>query len=99
MSYKLYIEGLEMQIKDVNRLAQTKQRNNITNLHNRQTNATNSFSLPKTPNNVQHMELLGVVGNKSTRPYKKLNANLQDTITGDWLIYNGWANVTSTEND
>ena len=99
MSYKLYIEGYEMELKDISRLAQTKQRNNITNLHQRQSNATNNFALPKTPNNVKHMQYLGVVGNKSTRPYKKLKASLQDTITGEWLIYNGWANVTSTAND
>jgi hypothetical protein len=88
-----------MELKDINRLAQTKQRNNITNLHTRQTNATNNFAIPKTPGNVKHMQLLGIVGNKSTRPYTKLKANLQDAITGEWLIYNGWAVVTSTSND
>ena len=99
MSYKLYIEGLEMELKDINRLAQTKQRNNITNLHTRQANTSNNFALPKTPKNVKSMEFLNVVGNNSTRPYSKLKASLLDTITGDWLIYNGWAVVSSTEND
>lgn len=99
MSYKLYIENSEVEIKDINRLAQNKQVNNITNIHQRQTNATNSFALPKTPNNVRVMEFLGVVGNTSNLPYKKLNASLLDTITGEWLIYNGWAVITNTAKD
>ena len=99
MSYKLYIGGFEMDIKDINRLAQTKQRNNITNLHQRQSNASNNFSLPRTPNNVQNMEFLGIIGNKSTRPYSKVPASLQDAETGEWLIYDGWANISATDKD
>jgi len=99
MSYKLYIGGFEMELKDINRLAQTKQRNNITNLHQRQSNASNNFALPRTPKNVNNMEFLGIVGNKSTRPYSKLPASLQDTETGEWLIYDGWANISATDKD
>jgi hypothetical protein len=99
MSYKLYLDGLEMEVKDINRIAQTKQVNNITNLHTRQSNSTNTWSLPKTPTNTKNLEWLGIVGNKSNKPYSKITANLLDTITGDWLIYNGWAIINETNKD
>jgi hypothetical protein len=99
MSYKLYLDGLDMEIKDINRLAQTKQVNNIVNLHTRQTNATNNFALPKTADNIKKLKALGIIGNLSDKPYSKVSADLLDTITGEWLIYKGWAIINETSTD
>lgn len=99
MSYKLFFDEYEMDIRDIGRLAQTKQVNNIVNLHTRQTNATNNFSLPKSAKNIKNLKLLGVIGNTSNRPYEKISANLLDTVTGEWLIYKGWAVISETNKD
>jgi hypothetical protein len=96
MSYQLFLGGLLMDIKDPGRLAQSKQVNNITNIGTRQSNATNNFLLPKTANNVRNLNMLGVVGNTSNKPYEKISANLLDTISGDWLVYDGWGIINET---
>ena len=58
---------------------------------------TNSFSIPKTPNNTQVMEFLGLVGDKSSIPYSKNEANVK--YGGFDSIPKGWLTVSQTDNE
>lgn len=55
---------------------------------------TNSFTIPKTPNNTQAFESLGIVGDQSTIPYTKTPVTVKNN--GFDLIREGWLNVTET---
>lgn len=55
---------------------------------------TNSFTIPKTPNNTQVFEHLGTVGDQSTIPYSKTPATVKKQ--GFDLIREGWLNITET---
>lgn len=54
-----------------------------------------SFDLPKTPENTQALQQLGIVGDVSTVPYSKVVSTLSDN--GFPLIKSGWLNVKSTD--
>lgn len=58
---------------------------------------TNSFSIPKTANNTEIFEHLGIVGDQSTIPYTKIPVTVRNN--GFDLINNGWLNVKSTAED
>lgn len=75
----------------------TKQCNDIAELSSRQTNFTDSFSLPKTPNNTRVLDMLGIAGDVSRLPYTKIGATLLDN--GLPLITNGWLNIKETTNE
>lgn len=94
---RLYILGQEIEIKGVD-LAQTKQANDIGNLETRQTNFTNSFTIPKTAKNTRTLNDLGLIGNNSNVPYQKNEAYLY-ADNGECLIYKGWAVFNETSSD
>lgn len=94
---RLYILGKEIEIKGTD-LAQTKQANDIGNLETRQTNFTNSFSIPKTAKNIRTLNYLGIIGNDSNVPYQKNEAYLYAN-NGECLIYKGWAVFNETDKD
>lgn len=58
---------------------------------------TNSFTIPKTPNNTEVFEQLGIVGDQSTIPYTKVPVTVRNN--GFDLITEGWLNVQSTSED
>lgn len=58
---------------------------------------TNSFTIPKTPNNTEVFEQLSIVGDQSTIPYTKIPVTVRNN--GFDLITNGWLNVQSTAED
>lgn len=74
---------------------QTKQVNTFFRLDNRQSNLTNTFKLPKTPETQKAFALLGVTGNTSRVPYQLNEASLYSDI-GEAFIYKGRAVVTVT---
>lgn len=98
MSYILYINGNQIELSDNKPIAQTKQVNDIARLDSRQTNFTNKFTVPPTPNNVKAMNKLYLVGNQSNVPYQKNTADLFDAETGLCMIYKGHANISQTTN-
>lgn len=73
------------------------QANDIADLESRQCNYTNGFSIPKTLPNTRYFEDLGLVGDISTIPYTKVNADLIDN--GVHIIRNGWLEVQETTNE
>jgi hypothetical protein len=75
----------------------TMQNNDIADLESRQCSFTNSFSVPKTFNNVNYFKQLGLVGDVSDIPYKKVTAMLLEN--GIPLITNGWLEVKETTNE
>lgn len=75
----------------------TLQVNDIAELKDRQASFTNSFSVPKTPNNVQIFKGLGIPSDTSRMPYLKPDCKLK--YEGFDLIMKGWMNVTETDDD
>lgn len=94
MEVRLYINNIRIELADT-AITQTKQVNDLASMQNRQTNYTNAFNVPKTPNNVAAFDFLGVPGNTSNIPYQKNEASYYEA---DFChIYKGWATVTETD--
>jgi len=75
----------------------TKVGNDIADLSSRETDYTDSFSLPKSANNVNLLQGLGLKNDTSIVPYSKVEATLVDD--GMVLINKGWLNVKETSNE
>lgn len=58
---------------------------------------TNSFTIPKTPNNTQIFEHLGIVGDQSSIPYTRTPVTSKNQ--GFDLIREGWLNVSETSEE
>lgn len=95
---RLFILGQEIELKDEGRVAQTKQVNDILSLSTRQTNYTNSFSIPRTAKNIRTFEGLGIIGNDSNVPYQKNVASLFSD-SGECFVFEGWAIISETAKD
>lgn len=95
---RLFILGQEIELKDDGKLAQTKQVNDILSLSTRQTNYTNSFSIPRTAKNIRTFEGLGIIGNNSNVPYQKNVASLFNDA-GECFVFEGWAIISDTAKD
>ena len=89
---KLYIEGVDVDLGNA-KIAQTYQVNDIASVDTRQCSYTNQFTLPTTEKNVKLMQALGIAGNTSIRPYRKLSCKLINN--GIELMSNGYAQVKS----
>lgn len=75
---RLFIDDLECDLAQGTDVAITKQAATAFNLDQRQTDFTNRFVLPFTPNNDSIMEMLRFNGNQSERPYRTTSARIQD---------------------
>lgn len=58
---------------------------------------TNSFSIPKTPKNTGIFEQLGIIGDTSTVPYRRVTASLKNN--GFDVISKGWLEVKETSDN
>lgn len=72
----------------------TKQINDILDIGYQKSSYTNSFKIPMTTNNVRALDLLGIKGNKSNFPYRKISASL--IVNEISLVTNGWLTITSS---
>lgn len=95
---RLIINSFEIELSDKTKITRTLQVNDIVSLSTRQSNYTNSFSVPRTPNNVKAFQMLGVIGVDSLTPYQRNNCYLY-ADSGEALVYNGWAVINSTDKD
>ncbi len=93
MSELLYIEGSQVDLTP-NTINRTLQINNIGEAKDRQSNFSNTNKLPRTPKNIKIFNFLGVSGNKSDFPYKKLSCDY--IKNGIPLVRNGYAVVKAT---
>lgn len=75
----------------------TFQVNDIAEIKDRQAHFTNTFYLPKTPNNIYLFGGLGIHSDTSKTPYQKLLCTVK--YEGFTLIEKGWLNITETEQD
>jgi len=74
MTY-LEIDGKEIEL-NIKSIPKVYQINDIGEVKDRQSNYTLPFEIPATSKNIKALEMLGVIGNKSTVPYKKLKGKL-----------------------
>jgi len=58
---------------------------------------TNSFSIPKTPNNTYVFEQLGIQGSSSKIPYNKIPASIKNN--GFDVVTNGWLDIKETASE
>jgi hypothetical protein len=71
--------------------------NDIADLESRQCNYTDSFSIPKSRENVYIFNQLGFAGDVSNYPYEKITADLLDN--GVHIVRNGWLDIRETTNE
>ena len=92
---RLIISGKNIELSEKTKISQTFQVNDILTLSNRQSNYTNTFSIPKTANNIEAFGNLGIVGNNSNTPYQRNECFLYSE-SEECLIYSGFALVKDT---
>lgn len=97
MIVQIWLNGQALDLHDDTNIRQTIVANDISEIKDRQASYTNSFSVPKTANNVRVMEGLGIHSDTSKMPYIKPECQLK--YDGFDLIVNGWANITETTAD
>jgi hypothetical protein len=93
---EIFINNNRIDLFTKDAIALTKQINDIAEIQKRQADYTNRFSIPKTPNNMAIAEMLNVVGNTSTRPYKYSNASI--ISNGITITDSGIALIQETKN-
>jgi len=86
--------GHKFELDEKTDIKYTKQISDIFELASISSSYTNSFSIPKTPNNTMIMEQLGIVGDTSQVPYSKVPSNLSNY--GYTIFNNGWLSVKDT---
>lgn len=95
---RLVINGYDIELRPDVTIAKTLQVNEIGSVNTRQTNYTNTFSIPRTANNIKAFDMLGIVGNDSNIPYRKNDCDLYSD-SGESIVKRGWAIITSTDKD
>lgn len=94
MSVQLFLEGRETDLRTGEKITVNYQVNRISDINTRETDFTYQFSLPRTPANIQIFEGLGLMGDTSTIPYRKMEATLK--IDGYTIINKGWLKLIET---
>jgi len=97
MSWKVYINGQQLEMPPTFNVAQTKQANDLANLTTRNSNFTQNIKIPKTARNRAVLEFTEVTGSGTNVPYKRNLCDVIDSDTGKHLIYLGWAVVTGAD--
>lgn len=93
MSKELYINGSLVELSDQSKIGLTLQANTLSNLQTRQGSFTNSFIVPRTPNNQTVLANSSNVNSSTTIPYKKNGVKyVEDGIE---IVQDGFAIVQS----
>jgi chitodextrinase len=90
---ELYLDDFSIELP-TSSIAITLQVNDMGELVNRQSNFSNTIKVPKSDNNVRAMKFLGVSGNTSIRPYRKIKAKY--VVDGIELISKGSVQIVET---
>lgn len=94
MSVQLFLEGRETDLRTGEKITVNYQVNRISDINTREADFTYQFSLPRTPANIQIFEGLGLMGDTSTIPYRKMETTLK--IDGYTIINKGWLKLIET---
>lgn len=86
MEELLYVNNVLIELPK-KAVSQTLQVNDIAEVKDRQANYSNNIKIPKTPNNIQTFEMLGLTGSTTTLPYD--NVTVKYVIDGIELISEG----------
>ncbi len=92
MITEIWVKGEKLDLYSDANIKHSFQVNGFAEVKDRQASFTNSFSIPKTPNNVYIFGGLGISSDGSRIPYEKPECKVK--IDGFDLIVNGWLNVT-----
>lgn len=91
---ELIVGGLKLDLPDNVEIKATRQIADVLDISTVSCSYTNSFELPKTPNNTQALKFLGIPGDTSPVPYQRVTANLKSD--GYNIISSGWLNISET---
>lgn len=94
MALELYINDQLAELKEGTAISISYNIADIFSIGMVQSNYTDSFDLPFTPNNVQVFEGLSISGDTSLLPYQKVSAKVK--YDGYDMIENGWMTITET---
>lgn len=93
MATQIEIQGQVIEINEP--IKYTYQVNDIAGVSDRQASYTNSFKLPRTAEVVALFEGLGIAGDTSTAPYRKVSCRLFDNYAP--VMEKGWLQVRHTD--
>lgn len=92
---ELIVNGVEIDLdKKGNEIKYTKQISDLLDIASVSSSYTNSFSIPKTPNNTQALGQLGISADTSTIPYVKTPASIKSN--GFDIVREGLLNISET---
>lgn len=92
---ELIINGKSIELnKKGQEIKYTKQIADVFDIASVASSYSNTFTIPKLPNNTQILEGLGLVGDNSTIPYTKTKASYKKH--GFDIIKDGWLNISET---
>lgn len=91
---EIFLNNQSLELDNDIELTYTLQVNDIGDVATRQASYISGIKLPKTPNNTQILQGLGLVGDTSRLPYQKPTCQVIDD--GFALIPNGWAIIKNT---
>lgn len=95
MNVEVYIDGHRMDVNSDTKISETKQINDFFEIQDRQASYSNTFQLPQTPMNIRILNMLGVIGSTSLRPYRL--AKIDVRRKGIPTISGGLATVKKTD--
>jgi hypothetical protein len=93
----IWVDGQRIDMYSDTKIKYTLQVNDIAEVKDRQASFTNSFNIPKTPQNIQIFQGLGLTSDSSLMPYRKPSCQVK--LDGFDLIIKGWLNITDTGDD
>ncbi len=94
---RLYINGAQADLFESEKIQYQKQVNSLKDLSSRQANLSFSFKLPRTANNIQIFQGLGITGSNSQTPYVKNESRL--FVGNVCLVFSGWTIPDATTKD
>lgn len=91
---EIVVVGQTLETDESTKIKYTSQISDIFDIAKVKASHTDSFSIPKTPNNVHIFQGLGLVGSTSSIPYDKIPATIKEN--GFDVVRNGWLNIKET---
>lgn len=97
MIKELWIDGYYLDLYEGTTIKHTLQVNDVADVKDRQSSFTDSFTIPKTPNNIKRLGGLSIHSDTSNIPYQKPNGLLK--IEGFDFLTKAWLNVQDSDDE